>query len=52
MPKKRTTDAIFALIMLIEIYRESQRELHYVLVDFEKAYDSTKRGAMVMNEEV
>ena len=28
MPKKSTTHAIFALRMLIEKYREGQRELH------------------------
>ena len=39
MPEKRTTDAMFALRMLMEKYRESQRELHCVFVDLEKAYD-------------
>ena len=29
MPKKRTTDAKFALRMLIEKHREGQRELHW-----------------------
>ena len=36
---KGTTDAIFALRMLMEKYREGQRELHCVFVDLEKAYD-------------
>ena len=40
MPGKGTTDAMFALRMLMEKYREGQRELHYVFVDLEKAYDS------------
>ena len=40
MPGKETTDAVFALRMLMEKYRESQRELHCVFVDLEKAYDS------------
>ena len=39
MPGKRTTDAMFALKMLMEKYREGQRELHCVFVDLEKAYD-------------
>ena len=39
MPGKRTTDAMFALRMLIKKYREGQRELHCVFVDLEKAYD-------------
>ena len=39
MPEKETTDAMFALRMLMEKYREGQRELHCVFVDLEKAYD-------------
>ena len=39
MPGKGTTNAMFALRMLIEKYREGQRELHCVFVDLEKAYD-------------
>ena len=34
-----TTDAMFALKMLMEKYSEGQRELHCVFVDLEKAYD-------------
>ena len=43
MPGKGTTDAIFALRMLMEKYREGQRELHCVFVDLEKAYDRVLR---------
>ena len=43
MPGKRTTDAMFALRMLMEKYREGQRELHCVFVDLEKAYDRVAR---------
>ena len=39
MPGKGTTDAMFALRMLMEKYREGQRELHCVFVDLEKVYD-------------
>ena len=39
MLKKGTTDAMFALRMLMEKYREGQRELHCVFVNLEKAYD-------------
>ncbi|KAK3530027.1 hypothetical protein QTP86_009918 [Hemibagrus guttatus] len=38
MPRKNTTDAIFALRILMK-YRDGQRELHCVFVDLEKAYD-------------
>ena len=39
MPGKGTTDAMFALRMLMEKYGEGQRELHCVFVDLEKACD-------------
>ena len=39
MPRKSTTDASFALRVLMEKYREGQKELHCVFVDLEKAYD-------------
>ena len=39
MPGKGTTDPMFSLRMLMEKYREGQRELHCVFVDLEKAYD-------------
>ena len=40
---KGTTDAMFALRMLMEKYREGQRELHCVFVDQEKAYGRVPR---------
>ena len=36
MPGKGTTDAMLALRMLMEKYREGQRELHSVFVNLEK----------------
>ena len=47
--EKGTTDAMFALRMLMEKYRESQRELHCVFVDLEKAYFA---GFRVSREEL
>ncbi|KAK3558530.1 hypothetical protein QTP86_019000, partial [Hemibagrus guttatus] len=44
MPRKSTIDAIFAsLRILMEKYRDGQRELHCVFVDLEKAYDRVLR---------
>ena len=43
MPGKGTTDAMFALRMLMETFREGQRELHCVFVYLEKAYDRVPR---------
>ena len=43
MPGKGTTDAMFSLIMLMEKYREGQRQLHCVFVDLEKAEDRVLR---------
>ena len=42
-PGKGTTDAMFALRMLMEKYREGQRELYCVFVDLETAYDRVPR---------
>ena len=42
-PGKSTTEPIFALRMLHEKYREKNKELHMVFVDFEKAYERVLR---------
>ena len=43
MPGKSTRDALFALRVFMEKYREGQKELHCVFVDLAKAYDKVPR---------
>ena len=43
MPGKETTDAKFALRVLMEKYREGQRELHCIFAGLDKAYDRVPR---------
>ena len=43
MPRKSTTDTMFALRVFMEKYREGRKELHCVFVDLEKAYDKVSR---------
>ena len=39
-------DQIFVLKQLVEKYREKMKELHFVFMDLEKAYDNVFREAL------
>ena len=52
MPGKSTTDALFALRVLMVKYREGQKELHCVFVDLEKAYDKVLHEKVWIGREV
>ena len=52
VPGKGTINAMFALRMLMEKYKEGQRELHCVFVVLEKAYVRPKRRAVVLYEKI
>ena len=41
--QRSTTDAIFRLRMMMEKWREGQKELHCVFIDLEKVYDRVPR---------
>ena len=43
MPRKSTTDAMFALRVLMEKYGERQKELYCVFMGLKKAYDKVPR---------
>uniref|UniRef100_A0A914WJ69 Reverse transcriptase domain-containing protein n=1 Tax=Plectus sambesii TaxID=2011161 RepID=A0A914WJ69_9BILA len=43
MPGRSTTDAIFALRILTEKFREKKQQLHLTFLDMEKAYDRVPR---------
>ena len=46
MPRQGTTDTMFALKMLMEKYREGQRELHCVFVDLETGFRGKSSGTV------
>ena len=49
MPRKIPTDTLFALRMLMEMYRRGQNHLDWVLLDLEKTNEG--RTAVLYEEE-
>ena len=52
MPGKETTDGMFALRMLMEKYKEGQRELHCVFVTRESLRQGSVGRAVVLYEKI
>ena len=46
MPGRSTTEAIFLIRHVIELFREQKKDLHLVFIDLEKVYDKISRNVM------
>jgi len=46
MPGRSTTEAIYLIRRLIEVYWDRKKDLHIVFIDLEKAYDRVLREVL------
>ncbi len=47
MPSRSTIEAIFLIRSLMKKYRDVNKDLHVIFIDFKKAYDNVPRDVFM-----